>query len=31
MVDLIGLSDALLRRIGPYLPLPHGVLRIDGR
>ena len=31
MGDLIWLSDAQMRRIRPYLPLPHGFLRVDDR
>lgn len=31
MSDLIWLSDAQMRRIGPYFPLSHGVFRVNGR
>jgi len=31
MSDLIWLSEAQMRRIEPYFPLPHGVPRVDGR
>jgi hypothetical protein len=31
MGDLIMLSDALMRRIGPNLPLLLGIPHIDGR
>ena len=31
MSDLIWLSEAQMRRIEPYFPLPHGVPRVDDR
>ena len=31
MSDLIGLSEAQMRRIEPYFPLSHGVPRVDDR
>ena len=31
MSDLIWLSEAQMRRIGPYFPLSHGVPRVDDR
>jgi transposase len=31
MSDLIWLSEAQMRRIEPYFPLSHGVLRVDDR
>jgi transposase len=31
MSDLIWLSGAQMRRIGPYFPLSHGVPRVDDR
>lgn len=31
MDDLLLLSEAQMRRIEPYFPLPHGVARVDDR
>ena len=31
MSDLIGLSEAQMRRIEPYFPLSHGIPRVDDR
>jgi transposase len=31
MSDLIWLSKAQMRRIGPYFPLSHGIPRVDDR
>ena len=31
MSDLLGLSEAQMRRIEPYFPLSHGVPRVDDR
>ena len=31
MNDLIWLSEAQMRRIEPYFPLSHSVLRVDDR